>query len=172
MCQMQEWSLTHCYPFGLSPFNELYRGKLVSSIIANIPYLLALTLSIISSNIILGWPFVPAYHLLQGRGFAIPSNGYFKTCINLSISNDIVSSKIYDDFDFEIVHFPFLNGDVLRSTSLGIYISLSSFDLLEHLAMLLTSTLVINFLNQAIRFINFAKHFLNFIDDTIMISKL
>ena len=31
--------------------NELYRGKLVNSIIVNIPYLLALTLSIISSNI-------------------------------------------------------------------------------------------------------------------------
>ena len=38
----------------------------------------------------------------------------------LSISNDIVSTKIYDkrdDFDFEIVNFPFLDGDVPRSTS-------------------------------------------------------
>ena len=42
-----------------------YRGTLVNSIIVNIPYLLALTLSIISSNInILGWQFVTAYHLL------------------------------------------------------------------------------------------------------------
>ena len=38
----------------------------------------------------------------------------------LSISNDIVSTKIYDkrdDFDFEIVNFPFLAGDVPPSTS-------------------------------------------------------
>ena len=43
-----------------------------------------------------------------------------------SISNDIVSTKIYDkrdDFDFEIVDFPFLDGDVPRSTSYGVYIS-------------------------------------------------
>ena len=58
--------------------------------------------------------------------------------LHLSITNDIVSTKIYDkrdDFDFEIVNFPFLDGDVPRSTS----ISLNSFVLLEHLAMLLTS---------------------------------
>ena len=45
--------------------------------------------------------------------------------LHLSISNDIVSTKIYDkrdDFDFEIVNFPFLDGDVL-STSYGVYIS-------------------------------------------------
>ena len=44
----------------------------------------------------------------------------------MSISNDIVSTKIYDkrdDFDFEIVNYPFLDGDVPRSTSYGIYIS-------------------------------------------------
>ena len=46
--------------------------------------------------------------------------------LHLSISNGIVSTKIYDkrdDFDFEIVNFPFLDGDVPRSTSYGIYIS-------------------------------------------------
>ena len=40
--------------------------------------------------------------------------------LHLSISNDIVSTKIYD---FEIVNFPFLDGDVPRSTSYGVYIS-------------------------------------------------
>ena len=37
--------------------------------------------------------------------------------LHLLISNDIVSTKIYDkidDFDFEIVNFPFLDGDVPR----------------------------------------------------------
>ena len=29
----------------------------------------------------------------------------------------------HDDFDFEIVRFPFLDGDVPRSTSYGVYIS-------------------------------------------------
>ena len=46
--------------------------------------------------------------------------------LHLSISNDIVSTKIYDkrdDFDFEIVNFPFLNGDAPRSTSYVVYIS-------------------------------------------------
>ena len=44
----------------------------------------------------------------------------------LSISNAIVSNKIYDkrvNFDFEIVNFPFLDGDVPRSTYYGVYIS-------------------------------------------------
>ena len=46
--------------------------------------------------------------------------------LHLSISNDIISTKIYDKrdyFDFEIVNFPFLDGDVPRSTSYGVYIS-------------------------------------------------
>ena len=43
--------------------------------------------------------------------------------LNLLITNCIVSSKIYDkwdDFIFEIVNFPFLNGDVPRSPSYGV----------------------------------------------------
>ena len=43
----------------------------------------------------------------------------------LSISNDIVSTKMYDkhdDFDFEIVNFPFVDGDVPRSIPSGVYI--------------------------------------------------
>ena len=46
--------------------------------------------------------------------------------LHLSISNDIFSTKIYDkcdDFDFEIVNFPFLDGEVPCSTSYGVYIS-------------------------------------------------
>ena len=45
---------------------------------------------------------------------------------HLSISNGLVSSKIYDkrdDFDFDIVNFPFLDVDVPHSTSYGVYIS-------------------------------------------------
>ena len=44
----------------------------------------------------------------------------------MSITNGIVSTKIYDkhdDFNFEIVTFPFLDGDVPRSHSYAVYIS-------------------------------------------------
>ena len=46
--------------------------------------------------------------------------------LHLSISNGFVSSKIYDkrdDFDIEIVNFPFLDGDVPRRPCYGVYIS-------------------------------------------------
>ena len=46
--------------------------------------------------------------------------------LDLSITNGIVSSKIYDkrdDFNFEIVNFSFLDGDVPRSPSYCVYIS-------------------------------------------------
>ena len=47
--------------------------------------------------------------------------------MDLSIANGIVSSKIYDkrdDFNFEIVNFPFLDGDIPRSTSYGVDVCL------------------------------------------------
>ena len=46
--------------------------------------------------------------------------------LNLSISNGTVSTKIYDKrdvFDFDIVNFPFLDGDVPRRILCGVYIS-------------------------------------------------
>ena len=46
--------------------------------------------------------------------------------LNLCISNGTVSTDIYDkrdDFDFDIVNFPFLDGDVPRRTSYSVYIS-------------------------------------------------
>ena len=64
--------------------------------------------------------------------------------LHLSISNEIVSTKIYDkrdDIDFEIVSFPFVDGDVPRSTSYGVYIS---------------------------QLIRFARASINFIDDTMI----
>ena len=48
------------------------------------------------------------------------------TYFDLSITNGIVSAKIYDkrdDFNFNIVNFPFLDGDVPRSRSYGLYSS-------------------------------------------------
>ena len=46
--------------------------------------------------------------------------------LHLSISDGFVKTKTFDkrdDFDFDIVNFPFLDGDVPRSTSYGVYIS-------------------------------------------------
>ena len=46
--------------------------------------------------------------------------------LNLCISNGTVSTKIYDkrdDFNFDTANFPFLDGDVPRRTSYGVYIS-------------------------------------------------
>ena len=61
--------------------------------------------------------------------------------LHLSVANGFVSSKIYDkrdDFDFDIVNFPFLDGDVPRRASYGVYIS------------------------QLIRFARVCNHFTNF----------
>ena len=46
--------------------------------------------------------------------------------VHLSVANGFVSSKIddkRDDFDFDIVNFLFLDGDVSRRASYGVYIS-------------------------------------------------
>ena len=42
----------------------------------------------------------------------------------MNISYGFVSSKIYDKRDdFDFVNFPFLDGDIPRATSYGVYIS-------------------------------------------------
>ena len=68
-----------------------------------------------------------------------------------------------DDFDFEIVDFPF-QMVVFRLLHLMELTFLNSSDLLEHLAMFQTSTLAIdfklrNFLNKATGIINFTNIF-------------
>ena len=64
--------------------------------------------------------------------------------LHLTISDGFVSSKIYDkrdDFDFDIVNVPFLDGDIPRATSYGVLYH----GLLECLVMSLTLTLEIKF---------------------------
>ena len=75
-----------------------------------------------------------------------------------------------DDFDFEIVNSPFLDGDVPRSTSYGVYISqlIRFARASSSVADFNTRNKLRNFLNKAISIINFAKHFQNFIDDTMI----
>ena len=54
----------------------------------------------------------------------MPKNPTFT--LHLSISDGFVKTKIYDkqgDFDFDIVNFPFLDGDVPHWASYCVYIS-------------------------------------------------
>ena len=42
------------------------------------------------------------------------------------LHSELISSKVYgkrDDFDFNIVNFPFSDDDFLRNTSCGVYMS-------------------------------------------------
>ena len=94
--------------------------------------------------------------------------------LNLCISNGLVSTKIYDkrdDFDSDIVNFPFLDGDVPRHNSYGVYISqlIDSPELLQILVTLtnIIKPLLLNFLGRAIVILNFVRRFRNFIADTV-----
>ena len=95
--------------------------------------------------------------------------------LHLSISNDSVSIKIYnklDDFDFKIVNFPFLDDDVPRSISYGVYIS-------QLIRFAKASSYVADFntrnklltqklLKQGYRYHKHRKTFSNFLDDTMI----
>ena len=68
--------------------------------------------------------------------------------LHLSISDGFVKTKVFDkrdDFDFDIVKFLFLDGEIPRSTSYGVYIYLNLFVLLECSVMSMTLILVIKF---------------------------
>ena len=89
--------------------------------------------------------------------------------LNLCISNGTVSTKIYDkhdDFDFDIVNFPFLDGDVPRGTSYGVYISQlirfarasSNFNAFNYRNKALTAKL----LRQGYRYFKLRRAFLKF----------
>ena len=75
------------------------------------------------------------------------------------------------NFDFEIVNFPFLDGDVPRSTSYAVYISQ-----LIRFARASSYVTDVNTRNKLLTqkllkqgyIINFGKHFLNFIDNTMI----
>ena len=94
--------------------------------------------------------------------------------LNLCISNGTISTKIYDkrdDFHFDKVIFPFLDGDVPRRTSYGVYISqlirfarassnLSDFNYRN-------KALTAKLFRQGIVILNFVRRFRNFIADTV-----
>ena len=90
--------------------------------------------------------------------------------LHLSISDGFVKAKIddkRDDFDFDLVNFPFLDGDVPRSTPYGVCISrLIRFARVP--SHVVTFILVIRFGQQIfsdkdIDIIKFVRRFQNFI---------
>ena len=94
--------------------------------------------------------------------------------LHLSVANGFVSAKIYDkrdDFDFDMVNFPFLDGDVPRRASYGVYIlQLIRFArVCNHVTDFnaRNNCLTAKLLQQIIGIINFEKPFLNFIVGTI-----
>ena len=67
--------------------------------------------------------------------------------LHLSLSDGFVKTKIYDkrdDFDFDIVNFPFLDGDVPHSASYGVPM-VFIFLILFFLVILMTLILLIRF---------------------------
>ena len=92
--------------------------------------------------------------------------------MHLSVSNGFASSKIYDkreDFDFDMVIFLFLDGDVPRCTSYGVYISqiIPFARVSGHVAdsMPVIKVYLLNFSTRAIGIINFERLSPNFITD-------
>ena len=90
--------------------------------------------------------------------------------LHLSISDSFVKTKIFykgGDFDYDIVNFTFLNGDVPLTKSYGVYISQlirvarvsSHVDDFNYRNKVLTAKL----LNKNIDIINFLRRFQNFI---------
>ena len=91
--------------------------------------------------------------------------------LHLPIVDGFVSCKIYDkrdDFDFEIVNFPFLDGDLPIAASCGAYISqlIRFARVSSHVTDFNTHNklLLLNFLIRVIGIINYVKPFLYFID--------
>ena len=112
--------------------------------------------------------------LILIKPIPLKSKPHFKTCICQFLMK-LFLPKIYDkrdDFDFEIVNFPVLDGDVPRSTSYGVYISqLSRFARVSSYVTDFNTRhklVTQKFLKQAISILNFAKPFLNFIDDIMI----
>ena len=95
--------------------------------------------------------------------------------LHLSISNWLVSSKIYDkrdDFVFDIVNLPFFWIGTFPVLPLTVCTFLNLFDLLECLVMWLTlmhviKSYLVKFSFRGIGIINFEKVFQSFIADTI-----
>ena len=95
--------------------------------------------------------------------------------LHLLISNDIVSTKIYDkrdDFNFEIVNFPFLESVVSRSTSYQVYISqlIRFARASSHVADFNTRNKLLTqkLLKQGYWYHKLGKTFSRFIDDTMI----
>ena len=96
---------------------------------------------------------------LRKRAFTTDIKDPFSD-LHLIIANGFVSSKLYDkrdDFDFDIINFPCLDGDVPRHASYGVYISplIRFARVCNHVADFVYQP---NFSSRAIGIINFEKY--------------
>ena len=98
--------------------------------------------------------------------------------LHLSISNGFVSSKTYDkrdDFDFDIVNFPFLDGYVPLCPSYGVYISqlIRFARVCSHVDYFITRNkcLTAKLLKQGYRYYKLRKAFSKFYRHYELISK-
>ena len=96
--------------------------------------------------------------------------------LNLSISNGTVSTKIYDkrddfDFDIHVVNFPFLDGDVPRRTSYGVYVSqlirFASLRASSNVSDCLNKALTAKLLRQGHYYLKLRKALSKFTADTV-----
>ena len=94
--------------------------------------------------------------------------------LHLSISNGFVSSKIYDncdDFEVDVINFPFLDGDVPRRPSYRVYISqlLRFARVCSHVEAInaCNKCLTANLLKQGYRYNTLRKLFPSSIADTM-----
>ena len=58
---------------------------------------------------------------LKCKFSGVPWGLFYSVCVEFQLSSKIYDKR--DDFDFDIVNFPFLDGDVPRRASYGVYIS-------------------------------------------------
>ena len=92
--------------------------------------------------------------------------------LHLSISNGFVTSKMYikrDDFDSDFVNFPFLDDDVPRGPSYGVYISelLRFARVCSHVEDFVINFSLLNFLSRVIGITSLERLFPSAIADTM-----
>ena len=86
-------------------------------------------------------------HLTQDTDWESDKLRYISLDLDLSITNGIDSNKIYDkcdDFNFEIVNFPFLDGDGIAPVPI-LYTFRNLFIVQEYVLMLMTLTIETKF---------------------------
>ena len=114
---------TNCAPLVADLCLFCYERETSCCLFQRITNLVLLKLSILLLVICMANNIYPSEHQLNKANVSDTEASFLD--LHVSISDGFVKTKIYDkrdDFDFDIVNFPFLD-DIPRSTSYGVYIS-------------------------------------------------